>query len=86
MRDRHVGETLLAQRGIVGWLTEAWNTRRLHRERSANQLQLVETLSVGPRRQLMLVRCGEEHYLVGAGQESIGCIVRVQPGRAAGQE
>jgi hypothetical protein len=39
---------------------------------------LVETLVLGGRRQLMLVSCGREHFLVGGGVDSVETIVRVK--------
>lgn len=47
------------------------------RERSgrARHLQLIETLSLGGKRQLMLVKCNGEHFLVGAGAEGVQTIV-----------
>jgi flagellar biogenesis protein FliO len=65
------------QHGLASWLLQAWSQRSSLRERAGRRLQLVETLSVGGKRQLMLVRCGEEHFLVGGGLESIGTIVKV---------
>jgi flagellar biogenesis protein FliO len=48
---------------------------------------LVETLPLGGKRQLMLVTCGEEMFLVGGGPESVETIVRlngeVSPGLTA---
>ena len=41
------------------------------------QLRLVETLALGGKRQLMLVSCGGERFLVGGGPESVETIVRV---------
>jgi flagellar biogenesis protein FliO len=43
-------------------------------------MRVVETLPMGGKRQLMLVRCGDEHFLVGGGLESVETIVRVKGG------
>jgi flagellar biogenesis protein FliO len=67
-----------ARQGLAGWLLQAWKTRRTLRERVGRRMQLVETLPVGAKRQLMLVRCGEEYFLVGGGLESISTIVKVE--------
>jgi flagellar biogenesis protein FliO len=40
-------------------------------------MRLLETLPVGGKRQLMLVRCGDEHFLVGLGADTISTIVKV---------
>jgi|SRR5271155_4415724 len=56
----------------------------LGRARSEVQLEVVETLALGARRQLFLIVCGGERYLVGAGTDTVGSIVRLadagQPG------
>ncbi len=66
-----------AGHGLAGWLMEAWRRRRPMRERVGKTLQVVETLPLGARRQLVLVRCGEEYFLVGGGLEGIQAIVKV---------
>ncbi len=43
------------------------------------RMRIVETLSVGPRKQLVLVSCGGEHFLVGTGPDSVQTITRVRP-------
>jgi hypothetical protein len=48
-------------------------------------MRLVETLMLGGRRQLMLVSCGEEYFLVGGGIDNVETIVRVKADRAAGE-
>lgn len=45
--------------------------------RSKAGLELLETLSLGGRRQLFLIACGGERYLVGAGAEGVGSMLRV---------
>ena len=66
--------------GLAGWLLRVWRSRSAGRDGRARRMQIVETLPVGGRRQLMLVRCGEEHFLVGGGAESITAIVKVASG------
>jgi len=77
-------------RGCAGW-TERMVMRlgRLLRaaglpavSRRRQQLRVVEQVALGNRRQLFLVACAGERYLVGAGSETVGSIVRVM-GRAA---
>jgi len=63
--------------GLAGWLLRIWRSRASLREGRVRTLQLLETMPVGGKRQLMLVRCGEEHFLVGGGPESITAIVKV---------
>ncbi len=67
-----------ARQGFAGWLTEMWRRRMTLRERVGRTLQVVETLPVGARRQLMLIRCGEEYFLVGGGLDSIQTMVKVE--------
>ena len=42
------------------------------------ELRLVETLPLGGKRQLMLVTCAGESFLVGGGLESVETIVRLK--------
>jgi flagellar biogenesis protein FliO len=53
------------------------------RARSEAQLEVLETISLGGRRQLFLIACGGERYLVGAGAEGVGSMLRVGPVGAA---
>src|ERR1700724_2898927 len=50
------------------------------RHRCDVRLKLLETLSLGGRRQLLLVACGDERYLIGAGADTIGSMLRVSDG------
>jgi len=63
---------------LAGWMLEI--LRRLHRESrpEARLMRLVETLPLGGKRQLMLVSCAGEHFLVGGGPENLETIVRVR--------
>ena len=64
--------------GLAGWLLECMRTWRAgHGRRPKRQLRVVETLALGAKRQLMLVQCEGERYLVGTGADSIDSIVRV---------
>jgi flagellar biogenesis protein FliO len=45
-------------------------------------MQLLETLHVGGKRQLILVRCGDEHFLVGLGAEAVSTIVKISAGES----
>jgi flagellar biogenesis protein FliO len=42
------------------------------------QMEVVESLPLGNRRQLMLVVCDKQRYLVGAGADSVGSILAVE--------
>jgi flagellar biogenesis protein FliO len=65
------------QDGLVGWLLRMWNSRARLRNVSERRMQLLEMLPVGGKRQLALVRCGGEHFLVGLGSEAVSTIVKV---------
>jgi flagellar biogenesis protein FliO len=62
--------------GLAGWVLGL--LRGLgRREAHVKQMELVETLALGGKRQLMLVSCGGERFLVGGGVESVEAIVRL---------
>jgi hypothetical protein len=66
------------ERGLAGWLFRLLQGWRGEREVQQRQMRLVETLALGGKRQLMLVRCCGEQFLVGGGIDSVETIVRVQ--------
>jgi flagellar biogenesis protein FliO len=64
--------------GVAGWvlgLARGWREPRVFQKK---QLQLVETLPLGGKRQLMLVTCAGESFLVGGSFESVETIVRLR--------
>jgi flagellar biogenesis protein FliO len=50
------------------------------RERGSKrkQMRLVESLTLGGRRQLLLIVCNDEKYLVGVGADSVGSILAIE--------
>lgn len=68
------------RRGLAQWLPEVLRSIRGERRTGMKQMQLLETLPLGGKRQLMLVECAGEYFLVGGGLESVETIVRVQSG------
>jgi flagellar biogenesis protein FliO len=64
--------------GLVGWVLGLLRGRCGQREMQRRRLRLVETLSLGGKRQLMLVTCAGESFLVGGGMESVETIVRLK--------
>jgi flagellar biogenesis protein FliO len=64
--------------GLAGWVLGLLHGWRGERAGQQKQMRLVETLALGGRRQLMLVSCGDEHFLVGGGMDSVETIVRVK--------
>jgi hypothetical protein len=64
-------------RGVVGWMLSLLRGWRDQRE-GQRRLRLVETLPLGGKRELMLVMCAGESFLVGGGPESVQTIVRLK--------
>ena len=67
--------------GLAGWVVGALQGRVRIKWRAAShtriqQMQLLETLSLGGKRQVMLVECDGERYLVGCGVDSVATIVK----------
>jgi flagellar biogenesis protein FliO len=67
-----------ATQGVAGWMLGLLRGWRGHSEMQRKQLRLVETLPLGGKRQLMLVTCAGESFLVGGGPESVETIVRLK--------
>jgi len=79
VRPRNVNEAAASEvQGLAGWvlgLAQSWREPRVSEKK---QLQLVETLPLGGKRQLMLVTCAGESFLVGGSFESVETIVRLR--------
>jgi flagellar biogenesis protein FliO len=71
-------KAVFEMQGLAGWVMGQLGSLRSRREIRQRQLRLVETLSLGGKRQLMLVTCGEESFLVGGGMDSVETIVRLK--------
>ena len=73
--------------GIAGWVLGLLQGGKGERRQRQRQLRLIETLPLGGKRQLMLVECAGQSFLVGGGLESVQTILRLQePGpRSADQ-
>jgi flagellar biogenesis protein FliO len=79
------GEAAPELQGLAGWVLGL--LRGLgQREVQVKQMQLIETLALGGKKQLMLVSCGGERFLVGGGLESVETIVRVNAEASLGLE
>ncbi len=48
-------------------------------------MELVETLSLGGKRQVMLIECQGERYLVGCGPDAVATIEKVTPDTPTGR-
>jgi flagellar biogenesis protein FliO len=64
--------------GLAGWVLGRLRGWRGQPEMRRKQLRIVETLPLGGKRQLILVTCGGESFLVGGGMESVETIVRLK--------
>ncbi len=53
---------------------------------SKRHMRLIETLPLGAKRQLLLVSCDGERFLIGTGPESVQSILRVRPESGAAVE
>ncbi len=80
MRNEEAQERKIG--GFVGWVSEMsrWWQKRVMRERrreAKRQMFLVESIQLGPRQRVVLLRCGGDRFLVGTGADGIQSIVRV---------
>jgi hypothetical protein len=73
-------------KGLAGWVLGLLRGCLGQREAHVKQMQLIETLALGGKRQLMLVNCGGELFLVGGGLESVETIVRMRAEGSLGTE
>ena len=71
--------------GVVGWAMSVWRARAVAGEvqRKQRGLQVRETLSLGGRRQIALVTCGEREFLVGLCADTVDAIVAIDEPRNA---
>jgi flagellar biogenesis protein FliO len=63
---------------VADWILRMFRVWRGQRETTRKQLRLVEMLPLGGKRQLMLVTCAGESFLVGGGVDSVEAIVRLK--------
>ena len=64
---------------LLGWIRKiacSWFAR-IHRARGERRLELLETLQLGGKRQMMLIVCEGQKYLVGAGGDSVHSIAAI---------
>jgi hypothetical protein len=64
--------------GIAEWISKLVRSWRGRHDVQRRQIHLLETLALGGKRQLMLVSCDGENFLVGGGPDSIETVVRVR--------
>jgi flagellar biogenesis protein FliO len=81
LRDAAGRET---QGGLGAWLMEFFQTplrvrfAGIGKARAKRRMELVEMLQLGGKRQLMLVVCDGQRYLVGAGGDSVQSIAEMR--------
>ena len=63
--------------GLASWVLGLIQDWRSGSEVPLKRLRLVESLPLGGKRQLMLVACDEEIFLIGGGPENVGSIVQL---------
>lgn len=66
------------QTSLAEWLLGLLRGIRSQRQHTVKEMHLLEILPLGGKRQLMLVSCAGERFLIGGGVESVETIVRVQ--------
>jgi flagellar biogenesis protein FliO len=76
-RSKGSPDATVETQGLVSWMLGLLSEWRGDRVAQRRQLKLVETLALGGKRQLMLVTCGGERFLIGGGPESVEAIVRL---------
>ena len=82
---RELETTVPAETGLGSWLAGALQGRVKLKWRGGSEtrveqhMELVETLSLGGKRQVLLIECEGERYLVGCGQDSVTTIEKVTP-------
>lgn len=64
--------------GFVGWILGCMRRLGSERRSIAKQMHVLETLPLGGKKQLTLVSCAGQLFLVGGGSETVDTIVRVQ--------
>ena len=72
--------------GLAGWVLRMIRGRGYLRESAERQMRLEETLSLGGKRQLLLISCAGERFLVGGSMESVEVIVPVRSALTRGAE
>jgi flagellar biogenesis protein FliO len=71
-----------SQYGLAGVLLRMWANRRSAKAVRTREIELLETFSLGGRRELMLVRCAGERFLVGGSFDRIDTMVKLEAGSA----
>lgn len=70
--------------GLAGWVLRMM--RPSEAKTAARHMRVVETMALGGRRQLILVECDGQKFLVGSGTDRVDTIVEVRGGTRAAEE
>ena len=65
------------RRGLIAACVRVWQRRGRLLVSQERQLRVLETLPLGGRRQVHLVACGAQKFLVGTGADAVTSIVLV---------
>ena len=74
MKNDAAGMKEQAIPGLAGWVLQRLRGG-FSQARVERRMQVAETLSLGGKRQLLLVVCDGQRFLVGASGESVGSII-----------
>jgi flagellar biogenesis protein FliO len=69
---------VLRPRGLIGWIIARIRSTSGTQSRAPREMHLVEKLTLGGKRQLMLVECGGERFLVGCGTDTVESIIQIR--------
>ena len=84
-RQQPLESTETTETSLAGWFSGMLQERIKGKWRAApatrvqQHMELVETLSLGSKRQVMLIECEGERYMVGCGVDSVATIAKVSP-------
>ncbi len=77
-RDKQYAQPQLV--GLLQGLVRGWKSGFARRDASASrQMRVIETLTIGPKKHLVLVSCGRERFLVGTGADRVQRDVLIGP-------
>lgn len=80
--DRKMVDGADKVQGLAGWLLALLsraNATWAQGKPARKHLRVVETMQLGGRRQLTLVSCDGERFLIGSGPDSVQTMTRVRP-------
>jgi flagellar biogenesis protein FliO len=69
--------TSFSGQGLAGTLLQLWASRRAAKAQQKKEMELLETLSLGGKLQLMLVRCAGERFLLVGSLDRIESVARL---------